>query len=51
MAEKKKEHKARKIEERQVLPEFFPGDTIKVSSKFREGDKERVQVFQGMSFG
>jgi large subunit ribosomal protein L19 len=48
MADKKKvERKARKIEERQALPEFHAGDTIKVSSKFREGDKERVQIFQG----
>jgi large subunit ribosomal protein L19 len=47
MAEKKKERKVRKIEERQELPKFSPGDTIKVSSKFREGDKERVQAFQG----
>ena len=48
MAEKKKvQRKAKKIEERHELPEFFPGDTIKVHSKFREGDKERVQQFQG----
>jgi large subunit ribosomal protein L19 len=44
---KKVEHKAKKIEERQELPEFHPGDTIKVFAKFREGDKERVQPFQG----
>jgi large subunit ribosomal protein L19 len=44
---KKVEHKAKKIEERQALPEFHPGDTIKVFAKFREGDKERVQPFQG----
>ena len=47
MAQKKVEHKAKKIEERQELPEFHPGDTIKVFAKFREGDKERVQPFQG----
>jgi large subunit ribosomal protein L19 len=47
MAKKKEERKARKIEERQELPEFFPGDTIKVFAKFLEGDKERVQPFQG----
>jgi len=44
---KKVEHKAKKIEERQALPEFHPGDNIKVFAKFREGDKERVQPFQG----
>jgi large subunit ribosomal protein L19 len=47
MAEKKAPRKVRKIEERQELPEFFPGDMIKVSSKFKEGEKERVAVFQG----
>lgn len=48
MADKKKvARKVRKIEERQELPELFPGDTIKVHSKFREGDKERVAQFQG----
>jgi large subunit ribosomal protein L19 len=45
--DKKEERKSRKIEERHELPEFSPGDTIKVHSKFREGDKERVQQFQG----
>ena len=29
-------------------PEFGPGDTIKVHALVVEGDKERVQVFQGM---
>ncbi len=28
-------------------PEFSPGDTIKVHVKIKEGDKERIQVFQG----
>ena len=48
MADKKKvERKVRKIEERHELPQFFPGDTIKVFSKFTEGNRERVQPFQG----
>jgi large subunit ribosomal protein L19 len=29
------------------LPEFSPGDTLKVHVKIKEGDKERIQVFQG----
>jgi len=29
------------------LPEFGPGDTVAVHFKVVEGDKERVQVFQG----
>lgn len=29
-------------------PEFNSGDTINVHVKIREGNKERIQVFQGM---
>ena len=30
------------------LPAFKPGDTVKVHVKIREGDKERIQVFEGV---
>ena len=30
------------------VPAFEPGDTIKVHVKVKEGDKERIQVFQGV---
>jgi large subunit ribosomal protein L19 len=30
------------------LPEFRPGDTVKVHIRIMEGNKERVQVFQGV---
>src|SRR6478736_1474699 len=39
------------VESREVrtdLPNFAPGDTVKVHVKVKEGDKERIQVFQGM---
>ena len=29
------------------LTEFRPGDTIKVHVKIKEGEKERIQVFEG----
>lgn len=29
------------------LPDFRPGDTIRVSVKIKEGDKERLQAFEG----
>jgi large subunit ribosomal protein L19 len=35
-------------EARTDIPDFEPGDTVKVHVKVREGDKERIQVFQGM---
>ena len=40
-----------KIDQEQMrfdLPEFRPGDTIKVHIRIIEGNKERVQVFQGV---
>lgn len=33
---------------RSDLPEIRPGDTIKVFQKIKEGDKERVQLFEGL---
>ena len=30
------------------LPEFRPGDTVRVHVRIVEGDKERVQVFEGV---
>jgi len=33
------------------IPEFKAGDTLKVHVKIKEGDKERVQMFQGIVMG
>jgi len=33
---------------RKDLPEFRPGDTIRVHVKIKEGDKERLQAFEGV---
>ena len=33
---------------RMDLPDFLPGDTVTVHVKIREGNKERVQAFQGV---
>ncbi len=33
--------------EREGFPDFKPGDTINVHVKIREGNKERIQQFQG----
>jgi large subunit ribosomal protein L19 len=32
---------------RKNLPEFRPGDTIRVHVRIKEGDKERLQAFEG----
>ena len=33
---------------RDDVPEFAPGDTVKVHVKVVEGNRERVQIFQGV---
>lgn len=33
------------------VPDFFPGDTLRVSIKIKEGDKERIQAFEGVCLG
>ena len=30
------------------IPDFKPGDTVKVHARIKEGEKERIQVFQGV---
>jgi large subunit ribosomal protein L19 len=30
------------------IPELAPGDTVKVSTKVVEGERERIQVYQGV---
>ncbi len=36
---------------RQDLPDFGPGDTVRVHVRVREGEKERVQIFEGVVIG
>jgi large subunit ribosomal protein L19 len=36
---------------RQDLPDFGPGDTVKVHVRVVEGGRERVQVFEGVVIG
>lgn len=33
------------------LPRFSSGDTVKVFQRIKEGDKERVQIFEGLVIG
>src|ERR1700756_5889560 len=35
-------------QKRTDLPAFAPGDTIRVQVKIKEGDKERIQAFEGV---
>ena len=34
--------------ERTDIPQFAPGDTVRVQVKIKEGEKERLQAFEGM---
>jgi len=39
------------VENRQMrndIPDFQPGDTVRVHVRIKEGDKERIQVFEGI---
>lgn len=33
---------------REDIPEFRPGDTVRVNVRVREGEKERLQAFEGV---
>ena len=33
------------------IPAFAPGDTLRVNVRIREGDRERIQAFEGVCIG
>jgi large subunit ribosomal protein L19 len=33
---------------REGIPQFGPGDTVRVNVRVREGEKERIQAFEGI---
>ena len=39
------------VTEQRALPEFGPGDTLKINVKVVEGSRERVQAFEGVCIG
>jgi len=34
-----------------TIPEFAPGDTLKVNVRVKEGERERVQAYEGVCIG
>lgn len=36
---------------RDDIPDFQPGDTVRVLYRVREGEKERIQAFEGVCLG
>ena len=39
------------VGEQRAIPEFGPGDTLKINVKVVEGSRERVQAFEGVCIG
>ena len=39
------------VTEQREIPEFGPGDTLKINVKVVEGSRERVQAFEGVCLG
>ena len=35
-------------QKKDTIPEFSTGDTVRVSNKIKEGNRERIQVFEGV---
>jgi large subunit ribosomal protein L19 len=48
--ELEKEEAARLLASRKI-PEFRPGDTVRVNVRIKEGDRERVQAYEGVCIG
>ena len=40
-----------RVSEGKTIPEFSPGDTLRVSVKIKEGERERVQAYEGVCIG
>ena len=47
IAQLEQEESARLLAAR-AIPEFRPGDTLRVNVKIKEGERERVQAFEGV---
>ena len=42
------QHNVKKILSEKKIPDFYPGDVVKVGVRITEGKKERVQYFEGV---
>ena len=42
------QHSVKKILDEKKIPDFFPGDIVKVGVRITEGKKDRVQYFEGV---
>jgi len=42
------QHNVKKILSEKKIPDFYPGDVVKVGVRITEGKKERIQYFEGV---
>jgi len=51
IAELEAEETARLNPTNTKIPDFAPGDTVRVNVRIKEGDRERVQAYEGVCIG
>ena len=39
---------AQRLEAKRAIPEFRPGDTLRVNVRIKDGERERVQAYEGV---
>jgi large subunit ribosomal protein L19 len=48
MNKKVKEFEIARLKPKESIPNFHPGDSLRVAVRIKEGDKERIQNFEGI---
>jgi large subunit ribosomal protein L19 len=48
MIEQLRKEEADRLKASRKIPEFRPGDTVRVNVRIREGERERVQAYEGV---
>src|ERR1700676_344977 len=48
MIEQLEKEEAQRLLAGKTIPEFAPGDTVRVNVKIKEGERERIQAFEGV---
>jgi large subunit ribosomal protein L19 len=51
LIEELEKEEARRLSKGKKIPPFGPGDTVRVNVRIREGERERVQAFEGVCIG
>lgn len=46
--EQLRKEEANRLTAQRKIPEFRPGDTVRVNVRIKEGDRERVQAYEGV---